>query len=56
MDQGRLIEVGPINLTLTETLIIVNIGRYNSRVHKEKAESTVPYFELSMVSVFYSFK
>ena len=30
-----------MNLTLTVTLIIVNNGRHNSRVDKEKAESTV---------------
>lgn len=36
-----LLEVGPMNLTLTVTLIIVNNGRHNSRVDKEKAEITV---------------
>ena len=44
MEQGSresLLEAGPMNLTLTVTLIIVNNVRHNSRVDKEKAESTV---------------
>ena len=43
MDQGSLQQklIAPMNLTLTVTLIIVNNGKHNSRVDKEKAESTV---------------
>ena len=36
-----LTEVAPMNLTLTVTLIIVNNGKNNSCVDKEKAEITV---------------
>ena len=44
MEQGAresLTEVAPINLTCTVTLIIVNNGKHNSCVDKEKAESIV---------------